>query len=56
MLTEYKVVYNGGEGEIVIKKSRFISTIVPIETEEEGILTIEKIKKKYRDEIGRAHV
>lgn len=49
MLTEYKVVYNGGGGEIVIKKSRFISTIVPIETEEEGILTIEKIKKKYRD-------
>ena len=29
MLTEYKIVYAGGEGEIVEKKSRFIATVVP---------------------------
>ena len=31
MLTEYKIVYAGGEGEIVEKKSRFIATVVPVE-------------------------
>ena len=30
MLTEYKIVYAGGEGEIVEKKSRFIATVVPV--------------------------
>ena len=33
MLTEYKIVYAGGEGEIVEKKSRFIATVVPVETD-----------------------
>jgi len=29
MLEKYKTVYEGGEGEIVEKKSRFIATVRP---------------------------
>lgn len=47
MLTEYKIVYAGGEGEIVEKKSRFIATVVPVETEEEALAFIESMRKKY---------
>ena len=32
MLEQYKVLYKGGEDEIVEKKSRFIATVVPAET------------------------
>ena len=47
MLTEYKIVYAGGEGEIAEKKSRFIATVVPVETEEEALAFIESMRKKY---------
>ena len=30
-----KIVYKGGEAEIIEKKSRFIATVKPVETEEE---------------------
>ena len=33
MLEKYKTVYEGGEGEIVEKKSRFIATVRPVQTE-----------------------
>ena len=36
MLETYKTVYKGGQGEIVEKKSRFIATVRPVETEEEA--------------------
>ena len=45
----YRVVYEGGEGEIVEKKSRFISTVKPVETEEEAVAFINEMKKKYWD-------
>ena len=45
----YRIVYEGGEGEIIEKKSRFIATVRPIETEEEAIEFIAKMKKKYWD-------
>ena len=45
----YRIVYEGGEGEIIEKKSRFIATVKPIETEEEAIEFIAKMKKKYWD-------
>lgn len=45
----YRVVYEGGEGEIVEKKSRFIATVRPIETEEEAVAFISEMKKKYWD-------
>lgn len=47
MLEQYKVLYKGGEDEIVEKKSRFIATVVPAETEEEAISFIEAMRKKY---------
>ncbi len=43
----YKVVYEGGVDEIVEKKSRFIATVIPAETEEEALTFIESMKKKY---------
>lgn len=49
MLPEYKTVYEGGEDEIVEKKSRFIATVLPVQTEEEALAFIEKTKKKYWD-------
>lgn len=45
----YKAVYEGGQGEVVEKKSRFIATVFPIKTEEEAISYIEATKKKYWD-------
>lgn len=47
--TPYKIVVQGGEGEIVEKKSRFIATVQPVETEEEAVAFIESMKKKYWD-------
>lgn len=49
MLPEYRTIYQGGEDEIVEKKSRFIATVIPAETEEEALDFIEKTKKKYWD-------
>lgn len=45
----YRVVYEGGEGEIVEKKSRFIATVRPVETEEEAVAFINEMKKKCWD-------
>lgn len=45
----YRVLLEGGEGEIVEKKSRFIATIRRVETEEEATAFIEEMKKKYWD-------
>lgn len=47
MSQEYKVVYTGGEAEIIEKKSRFIATVVPVDTEEEALQFIESMRKKY---------
>lgn len=44
-----KTVYSGGEGEIVEKKSRFIATVRPIESEEEAVAFINEMRKKYWD-------
>ena len=45
----YRVIYKGGEGEIIEKKSRFIATVKPIESEEEATAFIAEMKKKYWD-------
>jgi len=45
----YRVIYRGGQGEIVEKKSRFIATVKPVETEEEAVTFINEMKKKYWD-------
>ena len=48
-MEEYLVVEEAGQGEIVEKKSRFIAHVLPVESEEEAISHIEKIKKEYWD-------
>jgi len=45
----YRVIYEGGEGELVEKKSRFIATVKPVESEEEAVAFINEMKKKYWD-------
>ena len=45
----YKTVYRGGMGEIVEKKSRFIAHVAHVESEEEALAFVEKIKKEYWD-------
>ena len=42
-----RVVYTGGEGEITEKKSRFIATVKPVQSEEEAVAFINETKKKY---------
>lgn len=45
----YKTVYQGGQGEITEKKSRFIATVRPVESESEALAFIAEMKKKYWD-------
>lgn len=45
----YHVVYEGGEGEITEKKSRFIATVRPVHSEEKAAAFINEMKKKYWD-------
>lgn len=45
----FRVVYEGGQGEIVEKKSRFIATVRPVTSEEEAVAFINEMKKKYWD-------
>lgn len=42
-----KIVYEGGEGEIIEKKSRFIATVETVHSEEEALDFIAGQKKKY---------
>lgn len=48
-MKEIKVVYEGGQGEIVEKKSKFIATVFPVEKKEEAIQFINQMKKQYWD-------
>lgn len=49
MPEKYKTVLEGGTGELTEKKSRFIATVRPVESEEEALAFIEEMKKKYWD-------
>ncbi len=42
-----KIVYEGGCGEIEVKKSRFIATVSPVHSEDEALDFIASLKKKY---------
>lgn len=46
-MKQIKIVYEGGEGELIEKKSRFIATVRPVESEEEALSFIAEMKKKY---------
>ncbi len=45
----YKIIIEGGTGQIEEKKSVFIANTMPVQTEEEAIAYIETMKKKYWD-------
>ena len=45
----YKILKEGGQGEIEEKKSRFIATLTSVESEEAAVSFIESMKKKYWD-------
>lgn len=49
MLEEYKTIYEGGQGEIIEKKSRFIAEMRLVKSEEEALKFIEEKKKQYWD-------
>ena len=48
-MEQYKTVLEGGTGEIVEKKSRFIATVRPVKNEEEALAFLEEMRKKYWD-------
>ena len=45
----YLTIKNTGEGELTIKRSRFIASVSPVQTEEEAIAFVNQIKQKYPD-------
>ena len=49
MSVAYRAVYEGKTGEIVEKKSRFIATVFSVESEDEALEIVAKMKKKYWD-------
>ena len=49
-ISSVKTLYQGGSGEIVEKKSRFIATTEKIETEEEALAFIGRMKKQRSEE------
>ena len=49
MFEEYKTIYEGGQGEIVEKKSRFLAEVRLVKSEEEALKFIEEKKKQYWD-------
>jgi uncharacterized YigZ family protein len=46
---EDRILYKGGTGEIVEKKSRFIATLFPVKNEEEALEILDQVRKKYYD-------
>lgn len=48
-ILKYKTVKGSGQAEIVEKKSRFIANVIPVETREQAVEHIERIKKQYWD-------
>ena len=51
----YRVLLEGGEGEYVEKKSRFIATLRKCGSEEEAVRFVEEMKKKYWDARHNCH-
>lgn len=49
MDSKNRTVYEGGQAEITEKRSRFITTVKPVNTEEEALEFIESLKKQYWD-------
>ncbi|MNN24646.1 IMPACT family member YigZ [compost metagenome] len=47
MLEQYRTVRSPGSREVVIRKSRFIGHVMPVDNEEEAVQFIENIKKQH---------
>lgn len=47
--SSYRIILQGGSGEIEEKKSRFICTVRPVHSEKEAAAFLEEMKKKYWD-------
>lgn len=47
-MSNYKSVHKFGRDEIIINKSRFIGTAVPVENEDEAVQFIESIRKEFK--------
>jgi uncharacterized YigZ family protein len=45
----FYTIYKDASDEIVVKKSRFIASLCPVESEEEAMLFIENIRKRFWD-------
>lgn len=45
----YLILYQGGNGELTEKKSRFIANTRPVESEEEALAFVEEMRKQYWD-------
>ncbi len=43
------ILYQGGQGEYTEKKSRFIASIFPVQSEEEALENIARIRKEHYD-------
>ena len=43
------ILYKGGSGEYVEKKSRFIAQLFPVSSEEEALERIGETRKRYYD-------
>ncbi len=52
---DYRFLYEGGEGEIEVKKSRFIAALAPVSSEEEALSFIAEKKKQYWDARHNCH-
>ena len=48
-MEQYKTVLEGGTGDIIEKKSRFIATVRPVRNEEEALAFLEEMRKQYWD-------
>lgn len=48
-MSDVKIILEGGSGELVEKKSRFIATVRPVKDENEAGAFIDEMKKKYWD-------
>ncbi len=49
MCLPLKIVLEGGTGEVVEKKSRFIAQVFPIKTEDEALDVLASVRKKHYD-------
>ena len=48
-MSNYKSIHEEGRDEIIINKSKFIGSACPVETEEEALEFIDRIKKEFKD-------